>query len=131
MTSAVVGELLEEGGVEVSAVDDRAVVVEALQRADREQPKQAWTFFLDISERRATKLSVGLGGDRGVLTYWDGRTSYRPANGSSTEPVDYWRGGHHAQPAEYNEISAEHALEDLEEFLASRRQPTCVEWIAG
>ncbi|WP_338597411.1 Imm1 family immunity protein [Saccharopolyspora sp. SCSIO 74807] len=130
MSSAVVAELLEEGGVEVSAIDDRAAIVEALQRANRDQPKQAWTFFVNISERRAPKLSVGLDGDRGVLTYWDGRTSYRPANGSNTEPVDYWRGGHHAQLAEYKEISADQVLSALDEFLASRRQPTCVEWVA-
>ena len=58
MSSAVVAELLEEGGVEVSAIDDRAAIVEALQRANRDQPKQAWTFFVNISERRAPKLSV-------------------------------------------------------------------------
>ncbi|SDP87355.1 Immunity protein Imm1 [Actinopolyspora xinjiangensis] len=130
MTSnAIASELLTEGGIDVGELPADLDVIDLLQEANERQPQQAWSFFVNISDGAATEFSVGLDGDRGVVTWWDGQDSFRPAHGSNTEPVDYWRGGHHSQlPAGY-EISAEDTLAALREFLRTHECPTNIEWV--
>lgn len=129
MNEAVASELLTDGGIDVRDLPDGFDVIGTLRQANAQRPKQAWTFYLDVEDRRAPTLSVGIDGTRGVLTWWDGSTSWRPAHGANTEPVDYWRAGHHSQVRAGHEIPADDVLSALREFLATRNRPACVEWI--
>ncbi|SFD93474.1 Immunity protein Imm1 [Actinopolyspora alba] len=128
-TNAIASELLTEGGIDVGELPADLDVVETLREANERQPQQAWSFFVNIADAASPEFSIGLDGDRGVVTWWDGQDSFRPAHGTNTEPVDYWRGGHHSQLPEGHEISADDALTALQEFLRTHERPTNIEWV--
>ena len=123
-------ELLEDGGTQVSDLEETPdEVIAALQRAAVEQPRQLWRFYADISDRSAPTLTIGLRDDRGALSFYDGRISYRPAVGLNAEPEDYWWAGHYSPAAEYSEIPVDDALLAVREFLNRCIQPTSVDWV--
>jgi len=58
VTTMAAAEQLIEGGIDV-------------------QPGQA-TFFLDLTDRQAPTLTVGLKGTTGFITWWDGSLRAHP-----------------------------------------------------
>ncbi|MGI8312618.1 Imm1 family immunity protein [Saccharopolyspora hattusasensis] len=71
---------------------------------------------------------------------WSGRWARFPeparrgpdsrANGTNTEPVDYWLGGLHHTPMDaHTEVPIELVLRAIAEYVRTGERPTCVEWI--
>lgn len=120
--------LMDDGGMELSEITDVEQVITQVQQVNSERPRSAWSFYVDLSDPRSPHLVVGLNGDRGVSTFWDGQRSYVPRDGANSEPVDYWLGGHHSQLGEGVEITAEQVLATVREFARTGQRPTCIEW---
>jgi Immunity protein Imm1 len=122
-------DLLTEGGADVRSLPDHVDLIGLLRTANVENPKQSWTFYLDPADRRAPSLTAGLNGDRGTLSWWDGRTVVRPTLATATgRYVDYWNGGHHSQVDAGEEIPAEYVFAAVAEFVATHRRPICIQW---
>lgn len=121
-----IAELLNRnGGMELSEITNIDDVIDFLQKLNAESPQQCWSFSGESSA-----LDVGLNGERGALTWWDGATEYKPADGSNAKPVDYWLAGQdHGAFGVGHEISAQRVLGALREFLTTGERPTSVEWV--
>ena len=119
---------IRDGGADVRELPAAVELVERLREANAVRPRQAWSFFVDASDVHSPSLSIGLAGERGALSWSDGRRSMRPVIGDNTEHVDYWTGGHHIQFGPGSEVPADCVYEAVAEFVVTRRQPTCVDW---
>lgn len=128
MTS-VSPELLGEGGADLRTLPSDIDLIGLLRAANAAQTQQAWTFYLDPSDRRAPSLTVGLNGSKGFVRWWSGKTTIRPSMVTLTgRYVEYWCAGHHFQCDTGEEVPAEYVFAAVAEFVATHRRPMCVSW---
>jgi Immunity protein Imm1 len=129
MTSAPV-DLLGEGGADLRDLPADLDLIGLLRAADRDHPcGQSWTFYLDASDHRAPTLSVGLRGQLGTLSWWDGTTQFVSTMVVQTgNHIDYVNGGFHHQVDAGEEIPSDYVFAALAEFVATRTRPTCIRW---
>jgi hypothetical protein len=129
MTASAPSDLLAEGGADLRTLPSDLDLVGLLRTANAERPKQAWTFYLDPSDRSAPTLTVGLNGRVGFVQWWNGKKTVRPSMVTTTGSyVDYWNGGHHFQCDAGEEVPAEYVFAVVAEFVATHRRPMCLRW---
>ncbi|TCO49833.1 Imm1 family immunity protein [Actinocrispum wychmicini] len=128
MKTAAAG-LLADGGADLRSLPLDLDLVDLLRTANAQRPKQAWTFYLDPSDRLAPSLTVGLNGPKGFVRWWTGKATLRPEMATLTgEYVDYWSGGHHFQSDIGEEVPAEYVFAVVVEFVATHRRPAWLRW---
>lgn len=132
MTTMALLDLVDDGGADISEVDDSQTALELLRAAAAAGPNQTWTLFSGaVSERETPSLGVGLSedGTHGWLSWWDGAHSFTPASTSRTGRwVDYWCAGHHMQVDEGRQLPADTVLTVVQEYLISHQRPTSIVW---
>ena len=130
MSAAALLDLIDDGGGDVRELDtDAHEVVEVLRADAAASPAgTAWTLFVSAPDSTTPHLNVGVSGDRGILSWWDGTAMWVPESTTVTGRfVDYFRAGHHAQFDAGREVSAEQVFKAIEEFLTTRQRPS-IEW---
>lgn len=127
--TAISPDLLTEGGADLRTLAPDTDLIGLLRAANVDQAQQAWTFYLDPSNRRAPSLTVGLNGRVGFVRWWNGEVTVRPSMAKLTGTyVDYWSAGHHFQCDAGEEVPAEYVFAAVAEFVATRQRPTCMGW---
>jgi hypothetical protein len=118
--------------LDVTPYDDAAPVVAALRNAYAQSttPDAAFVWFFQLGAGEwAPTLAVGIRGEIGALTWYQGNEGFVPADGSNQEDVDYWMwSGHEAPMPPQSEVPISVVYAALEELVRTHERPTCVDW---
>jgi hypothetical protein len=128
-TSAASADLLTDGAADLRSLPPDLDLVDLLRTANEQHPKQAWTFYVDPTDRGAPSLTVGLNGAKGFVRWWTGTTTLRPMMIRLTgEQVDYWSAGHHFQCDAGEEVPAEYVFAVVATVVATHQRPAWLHW---
>ncbi|QIZ33484.1 Imm1 family immunity protein [Saccharopolyspora sp. ASAGF58] len=136
--TARTSDLLRSNDIDVRQLTPDVDLVDAIRQLSQDPELGCpWSWTLsslrdDLPWYEQPALSVGVrDAETGALA-WQDQPPMVPANGTNTEPVDYWLGGLHHTPMDaHTELPMELVLRAVAEYVRTGERPACVEWIAA
>ncbi|PPK65965.1 immunity protein Imm1 of predicted polymorphic toxin system [Actinokineospora auranticolor] len=130
--------LLEEEFIAIDEIAQGVDLVAAVRELNDSGVKKPWAWVLasnweELGEGEIrSSMMFGVNNDRGILAWRQGWEASVPTIGVGTEWTTVYLGGMYdssAQPG--SDVPIEIVYQAVEEYLATRERPTCVEWRRG
>ncbi len=129
MTITALTSLAARDEIEIAAIRQPGDLTTVLATANDQRGSSSGRVWFLVTELEAPCLVVGVRGELGALEWIDDER-FVPSNGVNPEWVTYYTVHLHdnSMPPRA-ELPLADVLAAAEEYVRTRRRPTCVEWI--